>query len=490
MIQGIPYDSANGRGISGAVTAILTATGYATSAEIAASKGAFRGFANNRDEMLGVMAMHEAAAGKIDPECPHHLKVEARGAWHDAVDLGQRHGYRNSQASVIAPSGTIGFLMDCSTTGVEPDFSLVKHKQLVGGGRMKLVNRSVNRALETLGYDIAEQDAIMKWIEENGTVEGAPRLKEEHYAVFDCANKAGNGKRFIEPMGHVKMLEAVQPFVSGAISKTLNCPTETTVEEIENLYMESWRRGLKCVAIYRDNSKSNQPLSSGGNEKDKAEKPVEKVEPAKAFVRSAGAPPSTVRHRLPERRAGGFTQELNVGGMKFYLRTGEYADGRLGEIFVDVNKEGTTLKGVLGSFAIAVSLGLQHGVPLEELVDAFTFQKFEPSGIVRGHKQVKLATSLIDAIFRVLAVEYMGEAGSDYAQVKGAALEELKETRDTASTPAIASPRSSANGNGKTGRVTRSVVEGGMCGRCGGLLTRTGSCSTCIACGTSTGGCG
>ena len=490
MVQGIPYDSPKGRGISGAVTAILTATGYATSAEIAASKGPFPGFASNSDEMRNVMIMHEKATGEIDLECPDDLRRAARLAWRKAVELGVQHGYRNSQASVIAPAGTIGFLMDCDTTGVEPDFSLVKNKKLVGGGRMKLVNRSVNRALETLCYGVAEQDAIVKWIEANGTAEGAPYLEERHYAVFDCANKAGSGKRFIEPMGHVKMLEAVQPFVSGAISKTLNCPAETTVEEIEDLYMESWKRGLKCVAIYRDGSKSNQPLSSGGGEK-KPEK--KKEDPSKGSVRSAGAPPSTIRHRLPERRAGGFTQELNVGGMKFYLRTGEYADGRLGEIFVDVNKEGTTLKGVLGSFAIAVSLGLQHGVPIQELVDAFTFQKFEPAGIVRGHDRVKLATSLIDAIFRVLAVEYMGEAGLDYAQVKGEALEELKEAHD-ASTPVVSTPASSAPKpiglNGKTGRVVRSVVEGGLCGRCGGLLTRTGSCSTCIACGTSTGGCG
>ena len=485
MIQGMPYDSPKGRGTAGALTAILTATGYATSAEIAASKDPFHGFVANKSEMIDVMIMHEKATGEIDLECPDGLRRDARLAWRKTVEVGIQHGYRNAQASVCAPTGTIGFMMDVDTTGVEPDFSLVKGKKLVGGGHLKIVNRSVGKALEALGYEPGSVKAILGHIEKAGTIEGAPFLRDDHEAVFDCANKSGNGKRFIEPMGHIKMLQATQPFFSGSLSKTVNCPTDTTVEEIEHLYMEAWKRGLKCIAIYRDKSKHSQPLSSGTGEK--AEKP--KTIDSKG--RCVDAPPQTARHRLAERRPGGFTQELVVGGTKLYLRTGEYANGNLGEIFIDVNKEGATLKGVLGCFAIATSLGLQHGVPIEEFVNAFTFQKFEPAGVVRGHANVKLSTSVIDAIFRVLACEYLSreEGIEQYAQVKdgpdlGAPAPE-KIASD--STPSVSMPRAAVNGNGT--RV-QSVIEGNVCPRCNGLLRRTGTCMSCDSCGTSTGGCG
>ncbi len=499
MLMGVPYDSHMGYGIAAALTAILTGTGYDTSAEIASSKGPFPGFAHNREPMLKVMGMHRDHAYKIDRACPSYLLEAAAQTWDSACANGEAWGYRNAQATVIAPTGTIGLMMDCDTTGVEPDFALVKSKKLAGGGFLQIVNKSVQAALEVLGYTAVEIAAITFYlkgtrsltgsqpvnaetlavkglsaaelvaveaaldrstslkhalsaaIKRDGfkaeefllagftkdqidqsndvifgrsTLEGAPGLRPEHLPVFDCATKCGKGVRFIQPMAHIKMLEAVQPFVSGSISKTVNCPKETTVEDIENLYMEAWKRGLKCIAIYRDGSKEAQVLSSSGGKDDaktaEAKKEEPKVAEAKPEVvkddRSGHAPPPTRRHRLSKKRPDGINQEITVGGQKLYVRTGEYADGSCGEVFIDLHKAGSSLRGNMNCFAIAISLGLQHGIPLSTFIKAFAHTRFDGGPV--DHPHIKMASSVLDAVFRLLAFEYEGEDGLEYVQKK------------------------------------------------------------------------
>ncbi len=523
MIQGIPYDSNDGCAFAAAVNSVLCGVGYETSAEIAMSKGPFPGFAHNREPMLNVIGMHRKAAHALQTERYAYIANEGRRAWDSAMSIAERHGVRNGQLTVTAPTGTIGFLMDCDTTGVEPDFSLVKHKGLAGGGYLKIVNRSVDAALETMGYSQQQRASAVKHVLEHGTLEGWSDMKPEHLPVFDCANKCGDGKRFIEPMGHIRMLAAVQPFVSGSISKTVNCPGDTTVEEIEAIYMEAWKRGLKCLAIYRDKSKHAQVLDSGDakNGKAKVETKVEagsksdvNMTPPDDVVaapraaarddRSSHGPPLTQRHRLPKKRPGGFTQEIKVGGQKLYIRTGEYNDGSIGELFIDMHKDGSTMRSMTNMFSIAVSLGLQHGVPLKEFVDAFTFMKFDPAGPV-DHPHVKMSTSVVDAVFRLLALEYMGDDGLEFVQNQPTE-EELAEMRgrralllaanDARAALAKARPAKTSptptNGNGvhaksNTGAFKRSMAEAQTCGRCGNLTVRTGTCSTCTACGLSTG---
>jgi ribonucleoside-diphosphate reductase alpha chain len=661
MRSGIPYDSDEGRAIAGALTAILTGDAYAASAEMASVLGPFPRFEENRDSMLRVMRNHRRAAyaapgGQyenishhvvaIDPDlCPAPLLEAARASWDEAVAKGADHGYRNAQATVLAPTGTIGLLMDCDTTGVEPDFSLVKFKKLAGGGYFKIANQSIRPALSALGYPEAEQDDVVvsvigtmtlegaphinrESLAANGlsteaidaveatlpgvfelrhafnvfvvgeqemqhlgydedrytsydfdllralgfsdvqireasdhicgrqTIEGAPHIRGEHLPVFDTANRNGRyGTRFIHHTGHIRMMAAVQPFISGAISKTINMPNEATVEDIESSLMMSWELGLKAMALYRDGSKASQPLSSvSGDEGDSIEEESEELtaalETEARVVTGAvtpGVSPSQAydgvnrpRFLLPTRRRG-WTQEARVGGHKIFLRTGEYDDGTLGELFIDLAKEGATLRGILSCFAIAVSKGLQYGVPLEEFVDTFTFHTFEPRGVVEGHPNIKMANSIVDYVFRALGMEYLGridlvqvpppeemelpEPPAGLAVDAGMQLElpgaestlDADDEEDAAATAPISHPAvatgepPSANGDGigpappipaaatprRSGRsVQASAVQevlssmGGdapLCDICGHITVRNGSCYKCLNCGNSMG---
>jgi ribonucleoside-diphosphate reductase alpha chain len=664
MRSGIPYDSDEGRAITGALTAILTGDAYATSAEMAAVLGPFPRFSENRDSMLQVMRNHRRAAYDadasayegisskivgIDPDhCPAPLIEAARTSWDAAVELGEQYGYRNAQATVLAPTGTIGLLMDCDTTGVEPDYALVKFKKLAGGGYFKIANQSIEPALRALGYtepqrrDLveyvigtmridgvphinrislieaglteAEVDAIettlpgvfdlrhafnfnvlgaeamnrlgidadevaapgfdllerlgftQRQIDEanavicgHQTVEGAPHLFDEHLAVFDCANRNGKfGTRYIDPTGHIRAMAAAQPFISGAISKTINMPHEVTIGEIEDAYRLSWELGLKAIALYRDGSKASQPLSSatsgeGDHTEDEDEALNEAIDAEARVVTGVFAPgvsPTAAyqgvtrpRFLLPARRRG-FTQEARVGGHKVFLRTGEYDDGTLGELFIDLAKEGATLRGILSCFAIAVSKGLQYGVPLEEFVDTFTFHTFEPRGLVEGHPNIKMANSIVDYVFRSLGLEYLGR--TDLVQVppevelpeppSGLAVDaglqlELTDSPPMPTEPAPMPPTApishpavtgdeDINANGTNGHHTPIVEQpsiavrsssdatvadatgqtasvqsalGSMmgdaplCDTCGHITVRNGSCYRCLNCGNSMG---
>jgi len=635
MTMGLPYDSDRARAVAAAITAIMTGEAYATSAEMAAILGPFPAFLENREHMLRVIRNHRRAAYDAHPEeyeglhiapqgldathCPPELVAAAREALDRALELGERFGYRNAQATLLAPTGTIGLLMDCDTTGIEPDFALVKFKKLAGGGYFKIVNRSVAPALERLGYTPEQIQDILTYVlgtlrldgaphinretlrargltedelqrieaalpsvfelrhafspyvigeaalrrlgfspeqwsqpgfdllaalgftaEEieqandvicgRQTVEGAPHLAPEHLPVFDCANKCGkHGTRFIHYMGHIRIMAAVQPFLSGAISKTINMPHEVTVEDVANAYFEGWRLGLKALAIYRDGSKLSQPLSTRSSEKDKSER-------ASTATREAPPPERQVevmvverprRRPLPQKRRG-FTYEGRVGGQKVYLRTGEYEDGTLGEIFVDVAKEGAAFRSLMNCFAIAISKGLQYGVPLEEFVDTFTFQRFEPQGIVEGHPNIKMATSIIDYIFRVLGYEYLGrtdlvhvppadqsaasrDTGASAPAVQPEIDREMNETSDQPA-PRAPSPKPRVNGQAELAAALATVAaavngtvraeslrdaldeqlsqlmgDAPFCDVCGHLTVRNGSCYKCLNCGNSLG---
>ena len=600
MLLGIAYDSDEGRSIAGALTAILTGHAYRVSAEVAAVKGPFAGFSKNRASMLDVMGKHRRAAWALsENHCPPELLDAARGDWDEAVRLGELHGYRNAQATVLAPTGTIGLLMDCDTTGIEPDFALVKFKKLAGGGYFKIVNASVETALDRLGYSKAQVAEILAWvigtntflgapvvnrdylktkgftneditrveaslrgafsIEQafspftlgadlcarlgvteaakapgfsllahwgigrndletlgdhvlgRSTVEGAPHLRDEHLPVFDCANRCGrHGQRYLAPMAHVRMMAAAQPFLSGAISKTVNLPNEATVDDIAAVYAEGWKLGLKAVALYRDGCKASQPLSTSGTEKKKDEPKAVEAKPEAVTVTTAVvtgtadtasefgplfskkpalAPPrSATRYRLPKKRRG-FTQEARIGGHKVFLRTGEYEDGQLGEIFIDMHKEGAAFRSLMNSFAIAVSMGLQHGVSLQEYVDQFTFTRFEPQGPVVGHANVKFATSIIDYVFRVLGVEYLQRY--DLAHVQPADAEPAPET-DYGLTAAQSAFNATTVGDGGSGnaldkQLSKMMGDAPMCSMCGHITVRNGACYRCLNCGNSMG---
>jgi ribonucleoside-diphosphate reductase alpha chain len=639
MSQGVPYDSREGRAIAAALTAIMCGHAYKTSAEMAGSKGPFPGFARNREPMMRVMRMHRDAAYAVDRDaCPVDLYRAACDDWDDAVRVGEAHGFRNAQATVLAPTGTIGLLMDCDTTGIEPDFALVKFKKLAGGGYFKIVNQTVPRALRRLGYTEREVHEIVAFISgtntllaaphvnrrtlrEKGftdaelakvesaipgvfdlesafaawvvgeeacdrlgatkavragasgagnqrtsafsllehlgfsraqideasdvivgrmTIEGAPHLRDEHYAVFDCANRCGKtGVRFLAAMSHLRMMGAVQPFLSGAISKTVNLPSDATVDDVQSVYEEGWRLGLKAVALYRDGCKASQPLSAGG------EKKVGKATDATASDRAGDTltpepllvpmPQSAEREaqltlniapntrlygqraRLPKKRHG-FTQEARVGGHKIFLRTGEYEDHQLGEIFIDMHKEGAAFRSLMNCFAMSVSIGLQYGVPLQTYVDQFTFTRFEPQGPVEGHPYVKFATSIVDFIFRTLGVEYLNRY--DLAHIKPdldspappepPSLRQLPHTLQSPSTAAGHTPidttplphtreataRSAAMsetlGEGATGspldaQLDRMMGDAPVCDVCGHITVRNGACYKCLNCGNSMG---
>jgi len=651
MRKGIAYDSSLGRAIAGALTAILTGESYKTSAEMAGVVGPFPKYKENKDNMLRVIGNHRKAAYDsgdyegltheliaIDQDiCPEDLLKEAQLSWDEAFDIGTKNGFRNAQATVLAPTGTIGLLMDCDTTGVEPDFALMKFKKLAGGGYMKIANQSIGPALLALGYKeneitemiqyvigamsienspyINKETLIEKGLDEKdisniesslpgafeiqhafnvfvlgeetmkrlgipeeeytsfdfnllenlgftrseisqaneficGTqkIEGAPYLKNEHLDVFDCANKCGkDGERFIHYMGHVKMMAAAQPFISGAISKTVNMPNEASVEDIENCYFESAKIGVKAIAIYRDGSKASQPLSSSSDEgeSDETDPEVTQILEEEAMMIQgnfeAGTSPTRAyagmnrpRFLLPEKRMG-WTQEAKIGGHKVYLRTGEYPDGTLGEVFIDIAKEGATLKGVLGCFAIAVSKGLQYGVPLEEFVDTFTFQTFEPRGMVEGHENIKMSNSIVDYVFRALGLEYLNrtdivqnppkEKGAPVQESPSAPVQESpsapvqEEVTESAEEVQKMEPTNSIKTNEPSSEVqevqfitkvekkesldateaTSSSVttvqevlsdmmgDAPACNECGHITIRNGSCYKCLNCGNSLG---
>jgi ribonucleoside-diphosphate reductase alpha chain len=475
MARGMPYDSDEGRAYSAAVTALMTGRAYRKSAEIAKRMGPFEGYQRNAAAMIGVIAKHRAAVGNIEhsDSVPADLLSACRRTWDEALDAGEVNGYRNAQATVLAPTGTISFMMDCDTTGVEPDFSLVKSKKLVGGGELTMVNKTVPMALEKLGYSPDEASEIEAYVDEKNSVVGAPYVKPEHYPVFDCAI----GERAIHYMGHVKMMGAVQPFISGAISKTVNMPEKVSVDDVAGLFRDAWKLGVKAIAIYRDNCKVAQPLSG------KAEKGATAVL-APPTAAGVAAPR---RRRLPEDRTE-VGRKFRVGDYEGYIHVGLFEDGTPGDIFVDIAKEGTTLAGLMNSFMISVSLGLQYGVPLEVYVSKFSHMRFEPAGLTND-EDIRVAKSIVDYIFRwmgkrFLSPEQQEEAGILSAEVK-ARMAAAYANGGTAPGVNVAEPAETAT-PGQTALFNQwdDAVE---CARCGGRMIRTGSCYTCRDCGTNTG---
>jgi ribonucleoside-diphosphate reductase alpha chain len=470
MARGLPYDSDEGRAYAAAITALMTGRAYRKSAEIASRMGPFAGYQPNRAPMIGVMAKHRAAVGNIEHahSVPDDLLAGARSAWDDALDLGEVHGFRNAQATVLAPTGTISFMMDCDTTGVEPDFSLVKSKKLVGGGEITIVNKTVPMALERLGYSPLESADIEAYIDERNTIVGSPHLKAEHYPVFDCAI----GERAIHHMGHVKMMGAVQPFISGAISKTVNLPEQTTVDEISELFLDAWKLGVKAIAIYRDNCKVAQPLSK------------------KSDAGAAAGPspePKQERRRLPDDRTE-IGRKFRVGDYEGYIHVGLYDDGKPGDIFVDIAKEGTTLAGLINSLMISVSLGLQYGVPLEVYVSKFAHMRFEPSGLTND-ADIRAAKSLVDYIFRWMGKKFLDpETQQELGIMSEEVRRRLTEGYENGESAPVELPDVPAAPPGQTAlfNAWEDAVE---CAKCGGRMIRTGACYTCRDCGTNT-GCG
>ncbi|MBA3629263.1 MAG: vitamin B12-dependent ribonucleotide reductase [Actinobacteria bacterium] len=483
MSQGVAYDSDEGRTWAGAITALMTGHCYATSARLAARLGAFKAYGQNAKPMLRVMDKHRAAVSNIpEGQAPSEMVEAARSVWDEAVALGGAHGYRNAQATVLAPTGTISFMLDCDTTGIEPDLALKKMKKLVGGGTMSIVNQTVPRALRKLGYDESQIADIVAYIDENSHVVGAPHLLEEHLSVFDTAM----GDRSIHYMGHIKMMGAVQPFISGAISKTVNMPEQATVEEVEQVYVEGWRLGLKALAIYRDNCKVGQPLAAS-----------KKTEPT---TREAGvvAQPSPIRRRLPRARRS-MTFKFRVADTEGYLTSGEFDDGSVGEIFLRVAKQGSTLAGIMDALAISVSMGLQYGVPLSAYVKQFTNTRFEPSGMT-DDPDFRLATSILDYVFRRLALQYLdpGERHALGIRTSGERQSEIEGKLDS-----DAPPKGNGNGHPKPEAAGASEAGSGvivlgpvadartdslpMCGTCGTWMQPAGSCFVCTACGSTSG---
>jgi ribonucleoside-diphosphate reductase alpha chain len=465
MARGLPYDSDEGRAYAAAITSLMTGRAYRKSAEIAARMGPFAGYRQNAAPMIGVMAQHRAAVGNIDTAhaVPEDLLSACRRAWDDVLNLGEVHGYRNAQATVLAPTGTISFMMDCDTTGVEPDFSLVKSKRLVGGGEITIVNKTVPLGLEKLGYAPSEIDEVVAFIDERNTIVGAPYVKSEHYPVFDCAV----GDRAIHYSGHVKMMGAVQPFISGAISKTVNMPEEATVDDVAKLIADAWSLGVKAIAIYRDNCKVAQPLSS------KSDAAMPAVPPT----------PLTQRRRLPEDRTE-IGRKFRVGDYEGYIHVGLYDDGQPGDIFVDIAKDGTTMAGLMNSLMIAVSMGLQYGVPPEVYVSKLSHMRFEPSGLTND-ADIRAAKSIVDYIFRwfgkkFLTPEQQEEAGILSPQVKARLAERYASGDAAPAAPAESPPP------GQTA-LFNSWEDAVECAKCGGRMVRTGSCYTCRDCGTNTG---
>ena len=520
MTSGHAYDSDAGYGICGAITALLHGAANRTSAEIASAVGTFDGFDSNREEMLRVMQMHKEAVEQINGACPDALKTAARNIWEEVLRDGAQHGFRNAQATVLAPTGTISFLMDCDTTGIEPDIALVKYKQLAGGGMLKILNKSVPKALETLGYDQPQTESITAYIDKNDKIEGAPEIKQEDLCVFDCAFEPTGGGRSIDWRAHVRMMAAAQPFLSGAISKTVNMPATTSVEDVAEAYTWGWRLGLKALAIYRDGSKQSQPLSTA-TEGDKADK-KEVTKPR--------------RERLPDTRQS-ITHKFSVDGHEGYLNVGLYEDGRPGEVFITMAKEGSTIGGLMDSFGTAVSMSLQYGVPMEVLVNKFSHTRFDPMGFTKN-PDIRYAKSLVDYIFRWMGCQFIPgfrEANlgipPKVAEVKdkgddGETAISPVTTKDdgqkqsqgkTENTKNSATAPSSSNGNGraqtngqhsKTSRISEEQfntiesastenalkqqftsfdLDAPSCDNCGAITVRNGNCHLCHNCGNSMG---
>ena len=482
MSNGLPYDSDAGRGYAACLTAVMCGEAYLQSARIAEAlstpeeSGGFAGYDFNREPMLDVIRMHRASVNHINAKSvPSALFNASSDCWDQALEAGTRHGYRNSQVTVLAPTGTIGFMMDCDTTGIEPDLALVKYKKLVGGGVIKIVNQSADKALFKLGYNAQQINDIVAYIDATGTIEGAPHLKVEHLPVFDCSFKPANGTRSIHYTGHVRMMGAVQPFLSGAISKTVNLPENATVEDIMQVYIEGWKLGLKAVAIYRDGSKKVQPLSASNTE-EKVAAPV-------------AAPAQPYRHHLPDERHS-LTHKFKIGGHEGYITVGMYEDGQPGEIFVRMAKEGSTISGLMDSFATAISLALQHGVPLRLLVDKFSHTRFEPSGW-SGNPEVGYAKSIMDYLFRWLGLKFLGQAPpaprgvEDAHSDRGVEKEELETVGQlpliSAETPATQVGSSQAH------PVTTTALDAPACHNCGSIMVPNGSCYKCVNCGETSG---
>ncbi len=506
MANGLPYDSDGGRDYAAAITALMHGQAYLTSSKIAGELGPCPGYAANRESFLEVISMHRGALGGINTRnVPENLWATSKKVWDECLQSGMKQGYRNAQVTVLAPTGTIGFMMDCDTTGVEPDLALVKYKKLVGGGLIKIVNNVVPAALLKLGYNEQQASEIVGHIDQNGTIEGAPHLKPEHLPVFDCSLKPANGKRAIHWMGHIRMMAAVQPFISGAISKTVNMPEESTVEDIEKAYIEAWRLGLKAIAIYRDGSKRVQPLNTknaesknmetektpeGGLRAPGMERHEVKVE------RRAGSDPAKARRRkLPDERRA-FTHKFSVGGHEGYLTVGLYENGQPGEIFITMAKEGSTVSGLMDSFATAVSLALQYGVPLKVLCDKFSHTRFEPSGWT-PNPEIRYAKSVMDYIFRWLAFKFLPLD----AQPREAASVEAPNSAEVSKASKLASefsraarPAPDVQGPGPQGTVVQPQLAGvetdddaPSCPDCGAIMVRNGACYRCMNCGSTSG---
>ncbi|MFO0889449.1 MAG: vitamin B12-dependent ribonucleotide reductase [Isosphaeraceae bacterium] len=531
MANGLPYDSDAGRAWAAAITAIMHGQAYLSSAEHAANVGPFEGFALNREPMLKVMEMHRSAAEAIDASAPEELRLAASAVWAECLEMGRKHGYRNSQVTVLAPTGTIAFMMDCDTTGIEPDIALVKYKQLAGGGMLKIVNRTVPMALDKLGYDEPSIRGILDHIDTHDTIEQAPGLKDEHLPVFDCAFAPPQGGRSIHFRGHLKMMAAVQPFLSGAISKTCNVPNEATVEDIRGAYLEGWKLGLKALAIYRDGSKGSQPLSTKSESKEKeaaaqpAPAPAAAPEPVALAPAPAPAPaaaPQVIyqprRERLPHTRRG-LTHKFDVQGHEGYVNVGFYPDGRPGELFITMAKEGSTIGGLMDVLGTAISIGLQYGVPLEVFVNKFAHSRFEPAGFTKN-PDIPIAKSIADYIFRWMGMEFIpgyreanapnrggvdkpepADAGAPMLKVNGhrtATIADLEHAEAVMGAklpqPLVAAPQAPApepvlhDGLSEQDRqFAHFQSDAPACDNCGALTVRCGTCYRCFNCGNSMG---
>ncbi|MGK2858309.1 MAG: vitamin B12-dependent ribonucleotide reductase [Thermoanaerobaculia bacterium] len=498
MARGLPYDSEEGRDFAAALTAVLSGESYLQSAKIAGKVGPFAGYAVNEEPFLRVIDKHRRASYMINPRhVPDDLVLAARQTWDAAYDEGRRNGFRNGQISVLAPTGTIAFMMDCDTTGIEPDIALVKYKKLVGGGMLKIVNNTVPVALKRLGYDQKQATDVVNYIDENDTIEGAPHVIDAHLSVFDCAFKAANGTRSIHYKGHIKMMAAVQPFISGAISKTINMPNEATVAEIEQAYYEAWKLGLKAVAIYRDGCKRSQPLSTKRD---------------KTGLETLVAEQRAVRRKLPDEREA-ITHKFSVGGHEGYITVGKYEDGTAGEIFITMAKEGSTISGLMDSFATMTSLALQHGVPLQLLVDKFSHTRFEPSGFTKN-PEIPMAKSIMDYIFKWLSIKFLSresqlEAGvikRDEEPVAVEAAPAAVETKAIGNVVELGSEdkrfinriKTETRGEARPARVGFEEPpkqkatflhqqDAPSCSDCGSIMVRNGACYKCLNCGSTSG---